>query len=388
MVYDVLVIGAGPAGSVLAYLLAKQGLRILILERAHLPRYKTCGGGVTFKTFRCLPFDATPTFEVQAIGGIVTYAGKPVLKTDDLAQPFAWLVMRDRFDYYLVEQAVQAGAELAEGIRVRLVEQDAGKAAVYTENGTYQGRLLAGADGVNSIVAHTTGLLGDRRTGSAIEAELGVPPSAIEAQGPFATFDFGALPNGYGWIFPKKDHLSVGLFQASTDKAPHLKEDLQRFIACQPVLERATILQQRGHPIPLGGKAQELHRGRILLVGDAANLADPWLGEGIYSAVLSANLAAETMVKAISNGDPDLSSYTRQMNAGLVRQLRHAQRLGRIVYRAPRLASIMLGKSHTAQSLLFKTIRGDLSYRALNYSLLCNLPRILIELSQRGGPHI
>jgi len=292
---DVIIVGAGPAGAVLAYLLARFGLDVLVLEKATLPRYKTCGGGVTLKTLQNLPFDAGPVYECQAVGGILSYAGRQLLKAD-LGWTVAWTVMRGRFDHFLIQQAVMAGATLVEDVAVEGVTLHDDRVVVHSAKGDYAARLLVGADGVNSGVARSLGLLPDRRVGVAVEAEVAVPPSGLEAQGAYATFDFGALPHGYGWIFPKQDHLSVGVFQAQPGKAAGLRQRLDQFIACQPALQGGQMLHFQGHPIPLGATRQPVDRGRALLVGDAANLADPWLGEGIYYAVLSARLAAPVML--------------------------------------------------------------------------------------------
>ncbi len=134
--------------------------------------------------------------------------------------------MRDRFDHYLVQQAVQAGANLLEGISVVSVEEKSDRVVVTTTQGELQAQLLAGADGVNSIVARSMGLMPDREVGVAVEAELAVSPASLEAQGGFATFDFGALPGGYGWIFPKRDHLSVGVFRAVPGKGDRAQKSI------------------------------------------------------------------------------------------------------------------------------------------------------------------
>lgn len=144
--YDVIVVGTGPAGSVLAYLLARRGLDVVILERATLPRYKTCGGGVTWKAMQNLPFDASAVFETKAVGGIVTYAGQQLLKAE-VGWPVAWLVMRDRFDHFLVQQAVNAGAHLMEGISVINVEDRGDRVVVTTSKGELESQLLAGRMG-------------------------------------------------------------------------------------------------------------------------------------------------------------------------------------------------------------------------------------------------
>lgn len=376
--HDVIVVGTGPAGSVLAYLLAKRGLDVLILERATLPRYKSCGGGVTWKAMQNLPFDASAVFEHKAVGGIVTFAGQQLLKVE-VGWPVAWLVMRDRFDHYLVQQAVNVGARLMEGLSVVSVEDRGDRVVVITNQGELESQLLAGADGVNSIVARSVGLLTNREVGVALEAELAVAPSSLEAQGAYATFDFGALPGGYGWIFPKRDHLSVGMFKAIPGKAIGLKKALEKFIASEAVLLNPRILHLQGHQIPLGGRAQTLHKGRVLLVGDAANLADPWMGEGISYAVVSARLAAETMFYALASTDIDLSGYTALINASITPQLLSARLFAKVVYALPGMCSDLLSKSPFMQQMVFDVIRGDRSFREMTSALVLGMPRIVIE---------
>ncbi len=376
--HDVIVVGTGPAGAVLAYLLAKRGLDVLILERATLPRYKSCGGGVTWKAMQNLPFDASAVFEHKAVGGIVTYAGQQLLKVE-VGWPVAWLVMRDRFDYYLVQQAVNAGAHLMQAISVAKVEDRGDRVVVITNQGELQAQLLAGADGVNSIVAHSVGLLPDREVGVALEAELAVGPASLENQGAYATFDFGALPGGYGWIFPKRDHLSVGIFKAIPGTAIGLKKALEKFIASEAVLLDPRILHLQGHQIPLGGRTQVLHKGRVLLVGDAANLADPWMGEGISYAVVSARLAAEQMYTALHSREFDLSGYTDLINASITPQLLSARLFARVVYALPEMCSDLLSKSPFMQQMVFDVIRGDRSFKEMTAALLLGMPRIILE---------
>ena len=376
--HDVIVVGTGPAGAVLAYLLAKRGLDVLILERATLPRYKTCGGGVTWKAMQNLPFDASAVFEQKAVGGIVTYAGQQLLKVE-VGWPVAWLVMRDRFDHYLVQQAVSAGAHLVEGISVVNVEDRGDKVVVVTNQGELEAQMLAGADGVNSIVARSVGLLPDREVGVALEAEMAVAPASLETQGAYATFDFGALPGGYGWIFPKRDHLSVGLFKAIPGRAIGLKKALEKFIASEAVLLDPRILHLQGHQIPLGGRPQTLHKGRVLLVGDAANLADPWMGEGISYAVVSARLAAEQMYEVLMRRANDLSGYTDLINASITPQLLTARLFAKAVYALPELCSDLLSKSPFMQQVVFDAIRGDRSFKEMTTALVLGMPRIIVE---------
>jgi geranylgeranyl reductase family protein len=376
--FDVIVVGGGPSGAVLAYQLAKKNLKILIIEKAVLPRYKCCGGGVPRKTANLIPFDISPVIEQEAVGGIVTYQGRRLLKTD-VSPSLASYVKRDNFDYFLVNKAVEAGAELLSDTAVTHIEQNNTSVTVETNRGTFNAAVLVGADGVNSLVAHSSHLLPHRKTGTAIEGEFYVPTQDLKSQGSYATFDFGALPKGYGWIFPKSDHLSVGVFYAKTGSAVKLKQHFESFVASQKVLQNQIKMSYHGHRIPLGGDNETLHQGRVLLIGDAANLADAWLGEGIYYAIASAHIAAEEIVKALPSPSPDLSYYTMRVNAEIVTQLRQARTMGAIVYNFPYLCSNLISKSIIMQDAVFSTIRGDYTLGQMNKMLLTKMFNIFYQ---------
>ncbi len=371
----------------MAYLLAERGLEVVLIEKARLPHYKTCGGGVTLKAVKNLPFDANPSFDEMAVGGILSYAGRQLIKTD--SQPTGgWLVMRDHFDHYLVQQAVQAGAHLYDGLAVTGVDNQGGEVTVRTPQGSFSARTVAGADGINSLVARSAGLLSWRDAGVAIEAELAVPPAALAAQGAYATFDFGVLQGGYGWIFPKRDHLSVGVFQAHPGKALGIRKSLDRFIASQAVLKENRPMRLHGHHIPLGGRTTLLHQGRVLLVGDAANLADPWLGESISYAIASARMAADALGLALEVGPMELGRYTARVNAEIVRQFNHAHHFAGLVYRLPGFSSIILSRSRLIQEAVFSVLRGDLTFKQLERRLVWQFQRLLVQVLTSSGSDI
>jgi geranylgeranyl reductase family protein len=379
VIYDVIIVGAGPAGSVLAYQLASCGLCVHILEKERLPRYKICGGGLTYKAIQSLPVHPGGVVEKEAAGGILAYKGQQLLKIDT-ARPIACLVMRDRFDYFLVQQAVQAGAQLSEGQTVKRVESIGGYVLVTTNHHKkYRCWVLVGADGVNSMVARSVGLLTNRKKGVAVEAELMVPPAVLDRQGHYATFDFGALPYGYGWIFPKRDHLSVGVFQAKPGKALKIRSHFRDFIANHKLHNEHTQLSFSGHHIPLGGQETSLQRGQVLLVGDAANLADPWLGEGLYYAIKSANIAARVILDAFKVGSLKLDDYDTQIGVEILPQLFYARIFAWWVYHMPRLGIFLTRKSETMQDAVFGAMRGDLTFQALISRLALGLPRILLQ---------
>ena len=367
-IWDVIVVGSGPAGAIAAYQLAEAGLSVLILEKANLPRVKACAGGLTAKARQAIPFDVSPVINLEAKGGMLTNKGKPILRAD-LTKPLASLVNRDEFDAFLTQQAKKQGAKVKDGHRVNTVHQDKKLITAVTAKGSFSARFLIGADGVNSVTAREMNLLPERETGYAVEAELVVPNAILQALDQHVVFDFGAIHNGYGWIFPKSDHLSVGVCYAKPDKHTGLKDELLTFIKSQELLSTYSIRSIRGHPGPIGGISCDLHRGRCLLAGDAANLADAWMGEGLYYAIQSGKVAAQTIITACKDEKPNLASYSQVINETITSQLYHARRLARIIYALPGLANFLIKHNARLKEMTFDVIRGDMSFETLHLRL-------------------
>ena len=207
------------------------------------------------------------------------------------------------------------------------------------------------------MVAKKLGLLADRKTGVALEAEVLVPKESLDHQSTYALFDFGIIENGYGWIFPKRDHFSVGVYYAKETKIKGLNQSLNSFINCQSILQGYEIKNIKGHQIPLGGNGSRLHTSNGLLIGDAANLADPWLGEGMYYAFRSARIASEEIDLFLSKINYPLTNYTGRINSEIISQFKHARTLSNLVYHFPHLLSKILSKSPIMQKAIFDTMR-------------------------------
>lgn len=373
-----MIVGGGASSALLAYKLGSQGVKVLILEKCKLPRYKPCGGGLTKKARQKLPFDVNPVIEISAKGGIVSYRGKQLLKVDTL-DPIAFLISRSRFDQYLIEKAISTGVKFLDGITVTHFDNQKNEIIVESEKERFITNLLVGADGVSSIVARSYGLITDRQVGVAIEAEVNVTDAAILEQGPYATFDFGALRFGYGWIFPKSDHFSVGVFRAKNGSVPGFIHTMERFITSHTILKKAKIIQLKGHLIPLGGGFDLVHKGRTLLVGDAANLADPWLGEGLNYAFGSALIAADVIKEALDSGTLDLSNYSKRIHQEIVNELIHARHIARIIYRLPSIGSLFLSRSPLMQECIFGNLCGNITFNQLEHRLLEQIMVIILQ---------
>jgi len=293
--YDVIVVGAGPAGATVAFFLAQAGKRVLVLEKETLPRYKTCGGGISLRFLKDIfPFSFDEVVETDARAMTYTFGRYAV--TIPVKNGVIGMVMRDQFDAHIMRHS---RAELRQGISVQSLQELPDKVIVETSQGDhFECNYLIGADGANSIVARALNLRPDRELVAAIEVEVEVPQAVFKRYARRPVFIFGELKLGYLWIFPKADHLSVGIAALHPKRGElqtKLKKVMQRFGI---ILEDA---QLHGHPIPLYTRREPISTSRTLLVGDAAGLVDPLSGEGIRYAIKSGKIASQ----AILSGHPE-----------------------------------------------------------------------------------
>ena len=194
--------------------------------------------------------------------------------------------MRDRFDYFLTQQAIRAGADVITDTTFKSISGSVGNLVIETSGGTFKSKILVGADGVNSRVAKALGLQSKRKTLTAIEGEVYFKQKeVINRFKTTAHFDFGIIPSGYGWIFPKDDHLSIGLLSVSR-KPALLDKAVIRYLKMKGLDDSSEIRPLRGHLIPHCRSGRNIIANeKGLLIGDAAGYTDPVTGEGIYYAV-------------------------------------------------------------------------------------------------------
>ncbi len=376
-----IIIGAGPAGSMAGYHLASAGLQVLILDKARFPRRKVCGGALTHRGILELPFDITPLVHKIVDWGYVGFRGRKVCAIHS-DQPLSYLIDRTSFDNFLLRKAIDAGASCHQGERVMGISQSDDGVTVQTSSQSYQGRFAIGADGIHSIVAGQTGLMADGTTSLCYEARMSRPADAKLALSDTITFDFGTLPWGYGWIFPKRDHLNVGVFRNWPGKRT-TKRDLLRFIHQHSSLREEDILDIRAFPGPTGGTHGPLHLGRILLVGDAAHLADPWLGEGISYAMASGRLAAKAILSQSDEKNPDLAAYSERINREFVSQFIYARKMSILVNLFYFLNVRFLKRSPILQTIIVDLLRGERTYQEVWQELKTHFPSILWKILQK-----
>jgi geranylgeranyl reductase family protein len=378
--FDVVIAGGGPAGASAANVLARGGASVLLLEKARIPRYKPCGGGITARARAASSLAANVQVETAAQGMLVPGGKEEVLCK--LPAPIG-MVMRDRFDAHLVGLAVDAGAELRDGTALTALEYSGSRLIVQAGKDRVAARYVLGADGANGVTARLAGFPPLSEVGAAIEVELAVPDRAQARYRHSALLDLLCIKDGYGWIFAKADHLSVGLGVFHGNSRHDLRAALTRFLATHPDLRAGKVLLQRGHRIPLAGGRQTRRRGRVLLAGDAASLADPLTAEGISYALASGQRAGETLLAALHSGPAVLGDYDRYITRVLCGDLRYARMAAALSYRYPDIVVRLAAQSHALRDATTAAVSGTADYRALVLLMARKSPKMARELMLR-----
>lgn len=329
--WDAMVVGAGPAGCAAAYDLAAAGYAVLVLDRAEFPRHKACAGGLTRKSLQALRYSVAPVTR-EMVATITVEKGRGEAATLGGRNPLCAMTVRAELDDYCLRQTVAAGAEFARIGTIAALEADDKGVTLTAREGRFRAGFLVGADGVHSRIRQL--LCGETptwlRRGFALEARVRLadrPPSDL-------IFEFGMVRHGYGWIFPKRDHVNAGLY---TDD-PGERIDRGRLLAW--IAERyegaASVEQVTGQYLGFGAENFESRSGsrgggRVFLVGDAGGFADPLTGEGIHGAIVSGQAAAAAIDTALSEGISAAEAFAVQ-TLHLRRDLRLSARGARWFY--------------------------------------------------------
>jgi len=399
MNYDVVIVGAGPAGSTAAKNLAEEGVHVLLLDKATFPREKPCGGGLPTRVFKRFPY-IEPFIDSVSYGSI-TYSSSYRYKFDLIREkPLVMMVLRKDFDYGLVNLAVNAGVLFHSGKSVVDIVIQKEKVSVMLDDGqTVEAQAVIGCDGMHSVVAEKTNLSKKLEVlcVSLVQEQPLTPKQLntyftkkrlihlfIKAQG----------VAGYAWMFPKKNcvNLGIGEFQSAISKSKPkipLKETYEAFIYSlkekKMLPPEFPIENLRGATLPIF-PLENTYGDRVLLCGDAAGFINPITGEGIYYAMASGHIAATVIAEGLKTQDLSrhfLSRYQKLWNDDFGKDLKllgrfntqwgkDSEKIVRLMTRDKKFAKLVVGV--TGGQISFSKYKVALIFRYI-YASLKNLFR-------------
>jgi geranylgeranyl reductase family protein len=323
-VFDVIVVGGGPAGSVTAWSLATRGVKVALLERATFPREKVCGDFVEPGGLRILDaMGALPTLnDPLPITSTRVYYGPRLVYQGDIPYyeggpdlpAHGYIVPRHELDTRLLERAQAASATVRQACAVAGVTREGGLMKVGVReagrDSTLTARLVVGADGGESIVARSAGLTRTDRRYIGVSQRAYVEGVVVDGGEATIWFDDDLFP-GYGWMFPMsggRANVGVGILSETCQR--HDLSVPKAFAACVEKLRirHPGCADVRLASRPLGGVVKTYggigpnHFAGGVLIGDAGSFVDPLTGEGITQGMESALIAAPVLMDALEQG--------------------------------------------------------------------------------------
>lgn len=329
--FDVAVIGAGPSGTAAAFALLKKGLKVLLLDKYAFPRKKACAGGITPKGYRLFPYDISSVVkqECRAVN-IIDQNKKSFLIKDQ--NTICYMTKREDLDFFSLNKVMEKGAKFKVIKEIRSICETSRFVEINAGKDSFKASYLIGADGANSIVRRFFARRRFWKKQVAVEADVQVdrPDDSL------MEFDFSKIRNGYFWIFPKSDHVNIGMYSIDS----HTKFQARQLVeyAAQRFSTRR-LEAVKGYPICTGGVCYRPDSNRVLLAGDAAGMAEPLFGEGIYFAVKSGQEAASAILESTDASAKEL--YLEKLKQ-IQSDLRLYQAGSSFFYRFPRVSLKLL----------------------------------------------
>lgn len=371
--YDLIVVGAGPAGSAAAREAARRGLDTLILEKETFPRYKPCGGAISDRALSLLDFALPEDLCERTITGARVHFRERVMEKHK-GYRLTTLVTRSLFDDLLLQKAKEAGADLAVERAVDYREQ-CDRIEVLTKKNSYSSRFLVIASGCQDpLKERIRGRAARDGYGVCMVAEIEEEERRIkERLNDSLDIYFGVADLGYGWIFPHRGYYSVGIGGLAS-RLRHPRRAMENFIRCNGLPEGQRL---HGHLIPLGGWDGRIATIRVLLAGDSAGFVDAFTGEGIYYSICSGQIAARAVAE---QPDPDVAcSYVSLCKEDFGDELKYARLLSRIMHSYPEIFFRILTCHEEVLDRYIEISAGRRTYRDFIRWLVPRLPISLLR---------
>ena len=376
--YDLIIAGAGPAGSSAAREAGKAGMNVLLIDKDRFPRYKPCGGGLSERALSYLDFSLPGNICERSITGARIRFGDRVI---DRHKDYRLTVTLTRsiFDDFLLKKAQEIGVHVATGKKVLDFREDSEKVEVRAGDETYRSKyLIVAAGSQNRLKERVRDRDGKDRYGVCMVTEVPEKNDAIDKRlGNALEFHFGVARMGYGWIFPHDGYYSVGIGGMANDLSNPRKVMID-FLRKNGF---AGSYKLRGHLIPFGGITRPIASSRVLLSGDSAGFVDSFTGEGIAYAIKSGQNAARTVANKLEDDDLDLAgSYQQSCKRDFGDDLKYSLIMAKIMHSWPEMFFRMLTTRDDFLDKFLEVPAMKGTYKSLIRWLVPRMPGYLLSI--------
>jgi flavin-dependent dehydrogenase len=308
-----------------------------------------------------LPERAREAVEREFRSVSLNFWGKGLEFVATRSSPLVYMTMREELDGLLAREAKSAGVDVFESCAVRTVKAGDEFLQISGDSGNFLARFLIAADGVHSAIAKAGGWSELPHLAPALEWEVFLSDEDFAQFGNVARFDFNFIDAGYAWVFPKRDHISVGILTMRR-RSSDLRAKLECYLRSVGIGQVQKI-ERHGYLIPVAPRREKLARGRLLLAGDAAGLVDPVMAEGISYAILSGQLAATALLEADLDVSQVSGRYDSLLREKILGELKAARFLANLLYNYPRFRNWVFHRGgRKLTEFVADVAMGDRSY--------------------------
>ena len=357
--FDIIIIGGGLSGSSIALNLSKKGYSTLVIEKEILHNIKPCAGGVASSIKKFLPLDIEKAVDSKIRNVEFRWKGSDNVIADLSGESPFWIVKREKLDQLLLDEAMKNGAEILRPATVEKIIRENNKWIIDSSNKyKYKSEFIVIADGSQSRwVKHFN--LGPRRPKFANTIALrlkglgDIPKDAVR-------FEFGFVKYGFAWAFPLKESVNIGLgtfINNSFLEDEELNKEIIKSFGFQDFPFRVINKKLR-----IWNGFHKINGDKVLAVGDAASLCDPFLAEGIRPSLMSSFYAAESIDQCFCSNIDNLNNYSIKINNEWGKSMAWGKRIAQIFYRFPRTGYQLGVKRKTAPKRIAQILSGEMNY--------------------------
>ena len=358
-VFDVAVIGGGLAGKSTAIHLLKKGYSVLILEKFNPNKSIPCAGGMAASVRNYLPIDIENAIQTEIKRVHFSWKNKdPVIAELSGKSPFL-IVNRKNLDEILTKEVYRFGARILFSMNLESLKLVNNNWHIQCKNKkTFRAKYLVIADGSESLWASYLNL-GPKKPKYANTIAINLK-SLGNIEKNTVRFEFGSIKYGFAWAFPMQDSINIGLGSFLGDsniKDKELCEYIVQSLGFKDIKYERIFKRLR-----IWNGVHKLHNERVLVVGDAASLCDPFLAEGIRPSLISSYYASETIHKCLTSNKDNLKEYSFLMRENWSKSMIWGKRIAEVFYRFPKIGYKLGVKRKTAPQRIAQILSGEMNY--------------------------